>query len=341
MKSIKLLFSILVCLFLISAPFSVSAVTIDISAIVPGCGDGVIQTGESCDGSNLGGTSCSSQGFTGGSLSCTASCTFNTSACTSGGGGGGGGSISFPPSIPTTNVLFSGKAYPKSIVTLLKDAQIVATVAAGTDANFQTSVGDLSGGNYIFSVYSEDKNGYRSGLLTFPVSVTTGTFTNITGIFLAPTIATDKTEVKKGDDIVIFGQSAPSADIVISVDSEEEFFAKTISDKDGIYLYNFDTSVLELGSHSTKSKASIGNQLVSNFSPVINFKVGTKNVDTKLPVKTVLKGDLNNDGRVNLVDFSIAAFWYGKPNPPTKVDLNSDGKINLVDFSIMAYYWTG
>jgi len=49
------------------------------------CGNGLIEPGESCDGLDLGGQSCVSQGFTGGTLSCTGVCTFNTSACTSAG----------------------------------------------------------------------------------------------------------------------------------------------------------------------------------------------------------------------------------------------------------------
>jgi hypothetical protein len=49
----------------------------------PVCGNGVLEGGEVCDGSLLGGASCSSQGFTGGSLACNASCTaLDTSACT-------------------------------------------------------------------------------------------------------------------------------------------------------------------------------------------------------------------------------------------------------------------
>lgn len=51
--------------------------------------------------------------------------------------------------------------------------------------------------------------------------------------------------------------------------------------------------------------------------------------------------DINSDGKVNLIDFSIAAYWYGKPSPPANVDFNADGKVNLIDFSIMAFYWTG
>jgi hypothetical protein len=240
---------------------SVYASTQEASTTSPICGNNIQETGEQCDGSDLGGASCVSQGFSGGTLSCDAVCVFNTSSCTSGGGGGGGGFV--PPQV--TSVIFSGRAYPASAVTLLKDAQIAATTTAGADANFQISISGLSGGNYIFSVYSEDKAGRRSSLLTFQVSVTQGATTSVTGVFVAPTIAVDKSTVKRGDNIAIFGQSTPQSDITIVVNSEEEFFSKTISDKDGIYLYNFDTTVLEYGSHNTKSKASIGNQLVSGF----------------------------------------------------------------------------
>ncbi len=55
------------------------------------CGDGFIDPGEDCEGSDLGGATCVSEGFTGGSLSCNASCVFVTSSCTSGSGGSGGG----------------------------------------------------------------------------------------------------------------------------------------------------------------------------------------------------------------------------------------------------------
>ncbi len=45
------------------------------------CGDEAIQLGEACDGANLGAATCVSLGFEGGTLSCTAACSFDTSAC--------------------------------------------------------------------------------------------------------------------------------------------------------------------------------------------------------------------------------------------------------------------
>ncbi len=49
----------------------------------PLCGNGTIDGAEQCDSGNLNGATCSSQGFVGGTLSCSSTCTFNTSQCSS------------------------------------------------------------------------------------------------------------------------------------------------------------------------------------------------------------------------------------------------------------------
>ncbi|MBI5126605.1 MAG: hypothetical protein HZA80_02485 [Candidatus Taylorbacteria bacterium] len=260
-----------------------------------------------------------------------------------GGGGGGGGGGSVAPSVGT-GVVLSGRAFPLSRVTVLKDGQVAITTIAGPDSNFSVTLSGISEGNYTFSVYGEDSNQVRSHPFTFPIFITSGVTTQIGGIFIAPTIAVDKSEVKKGDNIVIFGQSVPSSDITISVHSEEELFIKKKSDANGVYLLNFNSAVLEKGKHETKSKAAIEGE-VSSFGTIVGFLVGDKNVPITV-VKKGIKGDLNRDDRVNLVDFSIAAFWYKKQlSTQFKViegeKLNADDKIDLVDFSIMAFYWTG
>ena len=50
--------------------------------------------------------------------------------------------------------------------------------------------------------------------------------------------------------------------------------------------------------------------------------------------------DINCNGKINLVDFSIMYYWYEKKPVPLRVDLNGDGIVNIFDFSIMAYYWS-
>src|SRR3989344_2548303 len=47
------------------------------------CGNNIVETGEVCDGSSLAGQSCSTRGFTGGTISCSVDCrSFNTNLCT-------------------------------------------------------------------------------------------------------------------------------------------------------------------------------------------------------------------------------------------------------------------
>ena len=249
--------------------FAASNATIGITIKISVCGNGIKEGGEQCDGSDLAGASCTSQGYTGGTLSCNSSCTFNASACTSapsgGGGGGGGGYIG-----PVTSVIFNGRAYPKSPVTLLKDAQIAATTVADANANFSLTISGLTSGNYIFAVYSKDSKGNRSSLLTFPVGVTSGATTNVSGIFIAPTIAVNKSHVKQGDNIAIFGQSVPNSEVTISVNSDKEFFNKVKTDAGGAYLYNFDTSPLDIGQHFAKSKAALSGEITS-FSQAVGL----------------------------------------------------------------------
>ncbi|MCX6794425.1 MAG: dockerin type I repeat-containing protein [Candidatus Falkowbacteria bacterium] len=259
------------------------------------------------------------------------------------GSSGGGGAASLP-----STVTLSGRAYPLSQVTILKDGQIAATTIAGPDASFKVSLAIASSGNYIIAVYGEDSQGIRSNLFTFPMSLATGSSSTVNDIFIAPTITIDKTEVKRGDTLVIFGQSSPNAEMTIEVNSENSLFFKTIADSKGAYLSNFDTSPLEVGQHLTRSKAAAAGK-ISPASKTLSFAVndtGSVLAPTTPTTAKILKGDLNKDGRVNLIDFSIAAYWYKRTlstasSALEKERLNGDGKIDLIDFSIMAYYWTG
>ena len=180
------------------------------SGCVPGATEACVSGANSCSMTNSGTQTCTNAYVWG---ACNASVPPN-SACPGNSGGGGGGGFTMPPPAPVqANVTIAGSAYPLSKVTVLQDAQIVAQSIAGPDGNFTITINNLSGGNYIFSVYASDNNGNRSALFTFPVYLTVGASTEIGGVFLSPTIATDKQEVKQGDPIVIFGQSVPNASV--------------------------------------------------------------------------------------------------------------------------------
>ncbi len=260
------------------------------------------------------------------------------------GGGGGGGNGGTPPVIPT-EVNFSGKAYPNRIVTLLKDAQLIDKTTASSDSDFEIVVTGLVGGTYLFSFYTEDIYETRSDLVTMSVNVINGAKTTVSGIFLPPTIETDKSIVKQGDELIIFGQAVGDGEVMIEINSGTTSSSTTMTTDasgSGLYEYNFDTTEFSFGDYTVKAKATFG-EAESSYGKTIAFSVEDENI-FKEP--TFFIGDLNDDRRVDVVDFSIAAFWYKRPLSEEFAEieterLNGDGKIDLIDFSIMAYYWTG
>ncbi len=259
----------------------------------------------------------------------------------SGGGGGGGGGGGVPLTTGSDSAVFKGLAYPGSIVTLLKNGVIAAETPASPNGTFEITLRNLNPGTYSFGILAEDSERRKSTLDLYTVFIATGVSTVVEGIFIPPTITTDKVETRRGDPITLLGKAAPNANITLSIHSETELVKKTTSNSSGSWLYKLDSLELEVGDHEGKARSSTQQDL-SLFSDIVNFTVGTRNVvRTASTVSSSMKCDLNNDIRVNILDFSIMAFWYKRTGFPVKVDLNADKKIDLADVSILAYCWTG
>jgi len=296
--------------------------------VIAFCGNGTVEEGEQCDGSDLAGQTCESLGYAGGTLSCNPDCTFDTSGCT----------IervapeALLPAVPT-KVILEGWAYPQSKITALKDGQIVKIVYANSRAEFRVEISDLTPGIYTFSLWAEDKDGRRSITYSLTFYVRAETTTTISGIFLPPTIDLSKTALLRGEILDIFGQTVPNSEVEIRIYSPgEEIIEKTAANEMGVWLLSFNTQPLEEGSHLAKSRSQISEDTISGFGYALSFMIG------KPPI-FIPDGDLNNDDKVNLIDFSILIYWWGRPN--VIADQNQDGIVNLPDFSILLYYWTG
>lgn len=246
--------------------------------------------------------------------------------------------------IDTTDVaIFKGLAYPESIVSLLKNGIVIAQIPSNQDGSFDIRVRNLNPGVYSFGLRAQDKNGLQSKLVLFTIFISSSVATIVEGIFMPPTITTDKIIVKKGEQIIVGGSSAPNAVVRLSVASSFELLKKVEANASGTWSYSLDSKDLDMGDYNVKAKSLLLTDL-SSYSEIVPFSVGT--ASTIRPKKSLLYGfrkrcDLNDDGRVNLLDFSIMAFWYKRSTFPPKVDLNSDNRVNLTDLSILAYCWTG
>lgn len=237
-----------------------------------------------------------------------------------------------------TTINFSGVAYPFSKIYIFRDGKLATTTIADKNANFSASISGFITNTYNFSLYGEDSKGRKSSFFSIPIFITSGTTVNISNIYLSPTIAIDKIKIKRGDDALVFGKSNPKSEVYIFFEKGQQYIAKVIADINGDFSYNFNTTNIKIGSYQLKTKSILNNH-TSSYSTLISFTVIDNENKNNETICSSYIGDLNCDNRVNLVDFSIMAYWYKKSVFPKKIDLNGDGKINLVDFSIMAFNW--
>jgi len=211
---------------------------------------------------------------------------------------------------------------------------VAATFLAESSGLFEKELTGISGGVYIFGIWAEDTEGRKSVTLSFTVSILEGVMTTISGIFISPTIELSPTQVERGDKVDIFGQSFPESKVNVFVSSQETV-KETLADKKGKWAYKVDTAPIEEGEHKARAKALYGDGEQSPFSQTLSFLVLKKGA-------LMCKGaDLNFDGKVNIIDFSILLYFWGQTKPSNPcADINFDGIVNIFDFSIMMYYWT-
>lgn len=258
-----------------------------------------------------------------------------------------------------TRVIFEGKAYPEANINILKDGQFLTSLKADSKADFRTEIKDLNSGTYTFGFWTEDKNGLKSSTFTITFYVVPGVTTTVSGILLPPTVKISKSTLLKGEGLEISGQAIPDGKITIFIYQIKPFLKEifqdvAITDFQGNWFYLFDTKNLKEGIYEIKVRTSSREGLLSIFSKALSFEITlvkplvppippTPPIPPKPPVPPVPgicpSADLNKDGRVNFIDFSIILYLWGKASDCA--DQNADGKIDLIDFSVMMYYWTG
>jgi hypothetical protein len=259
---------------------------------------------------------------------------------------GGGGSSR------ANKVILTGYAYPDGEVVVFQDGVRVGTTQADADATFTYTLRDAPLGTHVYSFAATDANNLRSNTQSVSIDTSRPTRVTVSNIFISPSTLLDKVSVRQGDTITVTGQTVPRSLLTLQVFSELQLEATTTADADGWYTYTFPTETLAYGEHVVKVHAEAPGGETSGFGRGIRFTVGDTSIQAPPPGSTEAtqlcpqRGDLNDDCRVNLIDFSIAAFWWERPltGPFVAAEstyLSGDGIVTLVDFSIIAYYWTG
>lgn len=249
---------------------------------------------------------------------------------------GSGGTVT----APIATVVISGTVFPNAKLTLLKDGSISTTLIANPDGTFQITINNLNFGNYQFSLYSEDPTGQISAAHVINVSAFTSQPYVYSGIILPPTLSASGLLIKIGDSYSVFGYSAPGSTVTLLAPNGNGLGSAT-ADSSGLYRISLRAN-LAAGIHSLRATANLNGRTSLPSKPIqVLFYSENLPPDQVPPPQYVSCVDYNKDRRVNLIDFSILLFWFGKNPVPPSVDCNSDLVIDIKDFSILMYFWTG
>ncbi len=181
---------------------------------------------------------------------------------------------------------------------------------------------------------------YNTRSITFNTTfdVTQGAITNVAGILVPPTISVTDATINPGDIVVFRGQAIPNATIEVQIGSAVRT-QTTRSDANGNWTLSYDTNSLSNGTYAVKARSISGTGTLtsqSSYSTVLQLFAGVEGASGA-------PSDLNTDGSINLIDFSILIFWWqtnGGDSDPA-ADINGNGRVSIEDFSILLFNWTG
>ena len=261
-----------------------------------------------------------------------------------GAGAGGLNTTEFPYESGDATVIISGYAFPGSSVTVLVDGQIAqSNVNVGATGLFTTTIEAIARGVYTFGVYAIDRNSTKSTTFSTTFSVAGARTSTLSNIHLMPTIVATPNPVSPGAVVNFSGFAIPNSTVTLELTQDKSGSdPKTLtatSDSSGKWNTTQSTTGFSQGTWKIRGKSNQTTGGIStNFSQYTFFSIG----GTAVPVSGN-NSDLNRDGKVNLIDFSILLFHWntngGTSNPPA--DINHDGKVSLTDFSILVFNWTG
>ncbi len=258
----------------------------------------------------------------------------------SGGGGGGFESEDGPYQSGDGRVIISGTSFPDSKVGVLVDGKFFTDVKAGSDGRYSITLDKIARGAYTFGVFATDKNNVKSSVFSTSFTVTGARTSSLGNINITPSIKLSPERIDPGQPITISGYAISNSVVTIEngeQGSQQAATYTTNSDQAGRWSITLDkTSNFSIGTYQVRIKSEQTEGASTAFSDYIFYGVGQ---EADVPLNT----DLNRDGKINLIDFSILLYWWGTDggdsNPPA--DINGDGRVSLTDFSIMLFNWTG
>jgi len=288
------------------------------------CGNDVAEGGEHCDNDDLKGKNCTDLGFSGGNLSCLASCKFDISNCTTSAetikdeefmySSGGEFIITNNDNTTATITLFEN----------FYSADLWLLAFSYANDYFSSSKPTPANKNFIGKTYDFmfiDPNGNTVSTLSKSATVAfTYSEADISGID-ENTLAPYRWGADDSSWQLISGATIDTANNTVTFSTD-----------------SFGSFAVFGESEETEPEPSSGGGGGGGFFRFLKPKPTPK--PEPKPSKPKPDPDFNDDGKINIVDLSILLFWYGKTGSEIiPYDLNEDNMIDIADVSILFYYW--
>jgi hypothetical protein len=258
--------------------------------------------------------------------------------------GGAGSILGGSQFLFQSSVVLSGLGPPNGTVYVLKDGRQSVTAQTNAAGTFTTTVGGLERGTYTFALYAEDRDRRKSASHSATLTVGQGTSNTIANILLPPTLATESDTIPLGEAVRVFGYAIPGRIVELTATPQGGGLGGTFresatssSGAEGVSPGYWEVEIpavrLSRGTYDARARVFVGS-IQSRLSAPYFIGIG------EAPVRTDgARSDLNQDGKVNLIDFSILLSNWNTDDEIS--DINDDGIVNLFDVSIMLYDWTG
>jgi hypothetical protein len=254
-------------------------------------------------------------------------------------GGGGFESTDAPFQSGDARVIISGTAYPNSRVGVLVDGGFYESTQANSSGVYSLTIDEIARGVYTFGIYAEGSDDVRSSTFSTSFTVTGARTSSLGNINIPPSITVEPDPVDPGQVLTISGFAIPDSVVTIQngrINSSANQVLTAQAGSNGRWTTSPDTGGFTVDTYQVRARAAQEGGDFTNFSDYTFYGVGQS---ADVPINA----DLNRDGSVNLIDFSILLFWWGgdggDSDPPA--DINRDGNVSLTDFSILLFNWTG
>jgi hypothetical protein len=197
---------------------------------------------------------------------------------------------------------------------------------------FSTQLIGLFQGEYLFALRAEDKDGRKTGVITFNADLISSGLLEAKDILVPPTIEFEKAVITLGKEVGLKGYAAPERKVEVEIDGILKW--ETKSALNGYWSFSTSTASLRIGDHYARARQID----VGGASPSTELRASEFSISRTFRVSLLAspKADFNNDSKVTITDWSIFLFRWGSEdkNVKAKVDMNDDGKIDIADFSI-------